>query len=54
MTGKQRVSVALGGGRPDRVPIVPIMPPNAMPEAVDFYFAEARRLGSYGDKSGTA
>lgn len=25
----------------------PIMPPNAKPEAVDFYFAEARRLGEY-------
>lgn len=25
----------------------PIMPPNARPEAVDFYFAEARRLGAY-------
>ena len=25
----------------------PIMPPNANPEAVDFYFAEARRLGRY-------
>jgi len=25
----------------------PIMPPNAQPEAVDFYFAEARRLGEY-------
>jgi len=24
----------------------PIMPPNAQPEAVDFYFAEARRLGA--------
>jgi len=24
MTGKQRVSVALGGGRPNRVPIMPI------------------------------
>jgi len=26
----------------------PIMPPNAQPEAVDFYFAEAQRLGRYG------
>jgi len=25
----------------------PIMPPNANPDAVDFYFAEARRLGRY-------
>ena len=25
----------------------PIMPPNALPEAVDFYFSEARRLGKY-------
>ena len=25
----------------------PIIPPNARPEAVDYYFAEARRLGSY-------
>lgn len=25
----------------------PIMPPNAQPEAVDFYFAEARRIGVY-------
>ena len=25
----------------------PIMPPDARPEAVDFYFAEARRLGQY-------
>ena len=25
----------------------PIMPPNAQPEAVDFYFAEARRMGVY-------
>ncbi len=54
LTGKKRVSVALGGGRPDRIPIVPvyagtpIMPPNAMLEAVDFYFSEARRLGGYG------
>jgi len=26
----------------------PIMPPNANPDAVDFYFREARRLGDYG------
>jgi hypothetical protein len=25
----------------------PIMPPNARPEAVDFYFEQARRLGNY-------
>jgi len=25
----------------------PIMPPDAKPEAVDFYFAEARRPGQY-------
>ena len=25
----------------------PIMPPNARREAVDYYFAEARRLGVY-------
>ena len=27
----------------------PIMPPNARPEAVEFYFSAARRLGQYGD-----
>ena len=27
----------------------PIMPPNARAEAVDFYFAEARRIGKYDD-----
>ena len=25
----------------------PIMPPNAQPEAVEFYFQEARRIGRY-------
>ena len=29
----------------------PIMPPNAIPEAVDYYFAEARRLGNSTDQT---
>ena len=28
----------------------PIMPPNAAPQAVDFYFSEARRLGHYSSR----
>jgi len=28
----------------------PIMPPNALPAAVDYYFSEARRLGDYGKR----
>ena len=28
----------------------PIMPPNAIPAAVDYYFSEARRLGDYGKR----
>ena len=39
----------LEGAGPEGAFVVgtPIMPPNAVPEAVDFYFSEARRIGRY-------
>ena len=42
---QRQISSAGGGGA--FIAGTPIMPPDAQPAAVDFYFAEARRLGRY-------
>ena len=47
LSGELKRQIAGAGREGAFVVGTPIMPPNALPEAVDFYFSEARRLGRY-------
>ena len=46
ISAELRRQIAGAGAKGAFMAGTPIMPPNASPEAVDFYFAEARRLSS--------
>jgi len=47
LTGELRRQIEGAGQHGAFIAGTPIMPPNAQPAAVDYYFAEARRLGRY-------
>jgi len=47
LTGELQRQIEGAGRHGAFIAGTPIMPPNARPEAVEYYFAEARRLGKY-------